>query len=1038
MALPSPVGLVRLELVPYRLDRATVGQVTSALEGLRELLATTSRADRAGGANLALEAQLLMAGDVPRAALSMLVAPTLAPGALAALRGAYPNLRARRWSGPPPDPAWPAISLAKRRHFLEPLALLDPGPYESALADRLLTALAASGVPAHVQIALAPCSAARVASARRAHRERERTARRRAGAPARPAQVEEAELREGLELRHRGLLAADIRVTAPTLAAARHAAAALRVAGSGNRLRARRVRAPRAVRARRLAGARLPIARRSRRVYATSELAALWQLPSPAFAAVPLLRGHVPVAAAPAGIARPAAGPGLLRDAHGPVTIELDLRRQNTAVTGTVEQGKTSYLVASVAEDLLRERCAVVVIDPKGDAADAALSLVDVARPCTLLDLAAPTVGFDPLAADAPADAVADGVIAALRSLFSEGDIRASSDRYLRNAILAVLAHEPRPTLWDAARLLSPSPDGEAYRAHVAASLLGRPELQEVVEFFAAELPVALVQARATTTAKLDAPANKLARLLNSPAIKRVLLNRSHTVDFARVLARAEVVVVRGAMGEMGTENTAVVMQLLLASLDAALARQQDRVPAGARTAVALKVDEAPLCLNRSFARTMALKRSAGLETVACWQTDAQWEDPVLREQLDALFAHRVMFATASSADAHASAALLAHDPEAPLPARTAPDLRLHLPRHWAAVSWTTRAGRQAPFVARTHPARVDPQRLRALAAAQTARGARPLVDLGREPWAPEEPTSAPRVLPMGEGEEEGEGIAVSPPGSWWQELAVVAAAPVVRVVGTPASPSRRAPRPRERGVLELLAALGCVLSSHVHARCGATLSVSSTQRLLKSMWEAALVGRVAIRGTDGRAAPMAYVLGAAGRQALGLPPVPEPDPDWCRAAVRRSAWVLLLADRLGPSSAIARVRDGTVHVTRERERMEVVWHPAPGSGRLAALLERHERTVEEDGAAVLALVAPDAPGARRLADAADPLLQRARVHPGRRPERWPRPARERTLFFDESDLHRDCGRALRVAPRPPALRAPGEPALQTVALARG
>ena len=65
--------------------------------------------------------------------------------------------------------------------------------------------------------------------------------------------------------------------------------------------------------------------------------------------------------------------------------------------------------------------------------------------------------------------------------------------------------------------------------------------------------------------------------------------------------------------------------------------------------AVALKVDEAPLVLNRGFAETMALKRSAGLETVACWQTDAQWIDREVRDQLDALFAHRVYFATASA-----------------------------------------------------------------------------------------------------------------------------------------------------------------------------------------------------------------------------------------------------------------------------------------------------------------------------------------------------------------------------------------------------
>ena len=160
------------------------------------------------------------------------------------------------------------------------------------------------------------------------------------------------------------------------------------------------------------------------------------------------------------------------------------------------------------------------------------------------------------------------------------------------------------------------------------------------------------------TTAKLDAPVNKLARLLNSASIKRVLLNNSLRVDFDRVIAHGEVLVVKGALGAMGAGNTSVLMQLLLGMLDAALARQQDLVPAERRVSVALKVDEAPLVLNRGFAETMALKRSAGLETVACWQTEAQWTDREVRDQLDALFAHRVYFATASTRDARASVGL--------------------------------------------------------------------------------------------------------------------------------------------------------------------------------------------------------------------------------------------------------------------------------------------------------------------------------------------------------------------------------------------
>ena len=478
-------------------------------------------------------------------------------------------------------------------------------------------------------------------------------------------------------------------------------------------------------------------------VFASTELAAVWHLPSLDYATIPFARSGVPIAPAPPAILRPQRGAGALRDALGPVSIHPALRKQNTAVPGTVEQGKSSYLIATVAEDLCRERCAVIVLDPKGDAADAAVSLVPPERTCTLLDFSRPTCGFNPLGADAPPDVIADYVVAALKNLFTDVDIRASSDRYLRNAIIAVLAYDRRATLWDAARLLSVGEEGYSYRRAVGERVRALPEFKEISDFFTAELAAQLADARSVTTAKLDAPVNKLARLLNSASIKRVLLNDSLSVDFDRVIAGGEVLVVKGALGAMGAGNTAVVMQLLVGMLDAALARQQDLVPAGERVAVALKVDEAPLVLNRGFAETMALKRSAGLETVACWQVDAQWSDREVSERLDALFAHRVYFATASARDARAAVKLTMAEFSdtvrpgiAQLSALGRPDVRLHLPKHHAIASWTTPEGRQSPFVAQTIPLRVDRSRLALHAARQLVRGGRHRSDLRQPHWA--------------------------------------------------------------------------------------------------------------------------------------------------------------------------------------------------------------------------------------------------------------------------------------------------------------
>ena len=213
----------------------------------------------------------------------------------------------------------------------------------------------------------------------------------------------------------------------------------------------------------------------------------------------PFARSALPLAPAPPDIFRPADGPGTLRDGHGGVSIHVGLRKQNTAVPGTVEQGKSSYLVATVAEDLRRQRCAVIVLDPKGDAADAAMSVVPADRTCTLLDLAHPTCGFNPLAVDAPADVIADYVVAALKNLFSDADIRASSDRYLRNAIIAVLAFDRASTLWDAARLLSVGEEGYAYRNSVGARVRTLPEFKEISEFFTSELSAQLADARTAT-----------------------------------------------------------------------------------------------------------------------------------------------------------------------------------------------------------------------------------------------------------------------------------------------------------------------------------------------------------------------------------------------------------------------------------------------------------------------------------------------------------------------------------------------------------
>ena len=523
---------VRFLITPYRGDHASHDGLTASLAGIHALLCTRGlRRLLTGQPPLALEVHKHARENGSPLAWFAICGPAWAERQLeAALRGAYPNAMLRRAAVALAIP--PAmVRLHRRRAFTDRQGLPLSVEAEHPAIERVLRAMAAAGGSMMVQLALAPAPSWLTALAqRRGHRHTAGGAQRRGltGAAASGRHGEDrrpsiSETAGGAEPRG-PLFHGDIRVVATTPASCRAVAAALRgvgesIGGLVARWQLRPLRPVCRMGAQVEHGELVAAPASARAVYTASELAMLWQLPSDGFAALPQVRIATPIAPAPPGILRAAPRMGLLRDAHGPVTIHPELRRQHTSVVGTVEQGKSSYLVASAKEDLRRGDCAVIVLDPKGDAADAALSAVPDGRTCTLLDMARPTCGFNPLAASARPDAIADYVVAAVRQLFDEGEVRGSSDRYLRNAVIASLAYERSATLWDVARLLAVGPEGQAARARVAHRITAIPEVAEVAAFLADELPTQLADARATTTAKLDAPSNKLARILNSASV---------------------------------------------------------------------------------------------------------------------------------------------------------------------------------------------------------------------------------------------------------------------------------------------------------------------------------------------------------------------------------------------------------------------------------------------------------------------------------------------------------------------------------------
>ena len=386
----------------------------------------------------------------------------------------------------------------------------------------------------------------------------------------------------------------------------------------------------------------------------------------------------------------------------------------------------------SCADDAQDDDCCLIVLDPKRDLADKALSVIPRHRRVWILDLAEPEIGINPLLIPGRPDAVADAVVEGFRDTNEPGAIMASSDRYLRQAAIGalVLAREEKrmPTMGDLYRLLLPHED--TMRRRVAELCDTDAELAFTSVFFGESLPTDLKDARSQTTVKLDAPRNKIEALLGVPSVNR-MLHHPFQRSLHEIIAERDVLVVRGASGSIGEGNAIKVLTWLLRCLDAALSDQQQK-PEADRVRVALKVDEAHLLLTPTFARMLAVHRSAGLEAMCAWQQLSQIRDQAVREATTNLLQNRFVFRMNNPEDARAEIAVMmsayadAHrgTREARELTRFQPDMLVNLDVYYALCSWVAGGRRADAFVGRTIRPREDPELIAHHERAQRERGA--------------------------------------------------------------------------------------------------------------------------------------------------------------------------------------------------------------------------------------------------------------------------------------------------------------------------
>jgi hypothetical protein len=634
--------------------------------------------------------------------------PTFDPlrGALKAL---YPDTSLEPVTDAPQHLRYVVRLKKAREHILRIQTVRD---YQHSFSEALIATLAELPGPTTVQYVLTPVPRlfARRARARLKARERRLNHADRYDPvdPGMMSVVEAKELKGALETAGgNSLFWCEMRIASANRDSANRIAGLFAQLRSENELVRRGMRVRRPLYLRRLTAALPnPLPGWRRAVISSSELATLWQLPGARLKHAPLVRSQVRRAAASNAISRVPAH-GLLRDERGPVGLLPQDRKYGWALLGGQGVGKTSAMARGIANDARDRSKALIVLDPKEDLARLVLGVVPADRPVHYVDLGAPECGLNPLTVRGTPGARASMFVRALIEANPPGAIQAASDSFLRQAISAVCAAVPEPTLWHVYRMFEFG--RSAFRDQVVKALDGIEGTDFARGYWRRDFP-ALAADKGFAAAALNPPRNKLERLISTTQID-VLLRHPVALDIDGIIERGEVLIVNGAKTEVGEDNATLVMLLLLGLVHRALQGQQ-RLSAERRRRLALYIDEAHNVLTPSVARMLAEGRSSGLEASFAWQYNAQIADEVVRSGVRSLLQSVSIFRMREIDDARSMAALamqvysdrIGVDQDEQSRLRFSVDDILSQPVHDAINLWLANGEPQLAFSARTDP----------------------------------------------------------------------------------------------------------------------------------------------------------------------------------------------------------------------------------------------------------------------------------------------------------------------------------------------
>ncbi len=376
---------------------------------------------------------------------------------------------------------------------------------------------------------------------------------------------------------------------------------------------------------------RLPLMNKS--VFSSSEISSIYHFPySNTLSAEDLVKTHSKDLPSPLSLKIKDFDITFAKNSYGgsetPIGLSEEERQKHVYIIGATGTGKTT-MILSMAKDDIQKGKGLCIIDPHGDLAESALSLIPNSRKDDLIyfnpdDIKYP-IGLNLLELSDNKDEdeilrekelITESVISLFRKIFSEvWSAHAHRLEYiLRNTIQTALCLKD-PNIFTVYNLLTDT----AFQKESMKQI----EDENLKNFWKNEFG----KAGDYQKVKMIGPiTSRIGRFLFSPTAKRIMEQTKSTINFDEILDSGKILICNLSKGKIGEDNSEVLGIMLLTKIQLASLKRA-RKPQEDRKSFYLYVDEFQNFATPSFIQMLSESRKYKVFLTMAEQSTSQQKD---------------------------------------------------------------------------------------------------------------------------------------------------------------------------------------------------------------------------------------------------------------------------------------------------------------------------------------------------------------------------------------------------------------------------